>query len=67
MAISKLWTWLVRGGDSKSTGRHDELAETLKEAQQRNLQAHDLLQEALESLVDVHVADERARSDSDSV
>lgn len=56
MTICTLWRWLLRGGSDEARRRSLRLQESLKIAEYRNLQAHDLLHEVLEELVDIHAA-----------
>lgn len=61
MSICTFWRHLF--GRGPEDGAHQRVSEdSFRDAEYRNLQAHDLLREALESLIDTHVSEEPVRS-----
>jgi hypothetical protein len=67
VSICTLWRRFLLGSSARAHERSEELEESLKVAEYRNIQAHDLLREALEDLIEVHVGEQRDSSDPDSV
>lgn len=66
MSICSFWNRIRYRRGAKAEERATELEDDLKVAEYRNMQAYDLLHEALESLLDAHVAEEPAPSDPDT-